>query len=461
MEQRDTNYRYRQLAKIVVEADGPIAIGTGSKNILTDALIARDVNGLPFIPATSIAGVLRHALHLNADEDKIFGFQSADGGKGSEIIFTDALMVGADGKVIDGLAKIDWQNDFYRAYRELPIRQHVSLNENGISKPTGKFDNEVAYKGTRFVFEFEIYLKEQQSAAFDRIVSKLYDETLRIGGGAHCGYGKLKVVSCMTASIDLAEPEDLSNYSKKSSCLSADWTCYKEQKPTAAVGGTDGWTRYELQLSPCDFFMFGSGVGDDQADNVPMSEIVVEWNGGKPVIRENQVLIPATAVKGALAHRTAYHYNRSQRLFVKNADLDAPGIETDATVGGNNPAVSAIFGMLSDGDGRTKPGSILLSDVIEGDMSTKLFFHNKIDSFTGGTVDGALFQEKSVWGKGKSYTLRILVQNEALKEESYREAFEQSLRDLCSGMLPLGGVTNRGNGMFTGQLIKNGELCKQ
>ena len=69
-------YNYRQLAKIVVEAASPLAIGTGATHILTDSPVVTDINGLPFIPATSLAGVIRHAL----DDDSLFGFPDADGG---------------------------------------------------------------------------------------------------------------------------------------------------------------------------------------------------------------------------------------------------------------------------------------------------------------------------------------------------------------------------------------------
>ena len=38
------------------------------------------------------------------------------------------------------------------------------------------------------------------------------------------------------------------------------------------------------------------------------------------------------------------------------------------------------------------------------------------------------------------------------------EAFIKSLKDIKTGMLPLGGGVNRGNGCFSGKLYKNGEL---
>ncbi len=94
-------YPYRHIARITFEAESPIAIGTGNKSIETDAPVAIDINSLPFIPATSIAGVLRHAVGDNTD--KFFGFQKADNGEGSKIIFTDAVMIGVDGKALDGI----------------------------------------------------------------------------------------------------------------------------------------------------------------------------------------------------------------------------------------------------------------------------------------------------------------------------------------------------------------------
>ena len=77
-------YRYRLLASVVMEAAAPLAAGSGQKSIMTDATVARDANGLPYIPGTSIAGVIRHAMKKHADMDKCMGFQRATDGKGDK-----------------------------------------------------------------------------------------------------------------------------------------------------------------------------------------------------------------------------------------------------------------------------------------------------------------------------------------------------------------------------------------
>lgn len=158
--------------------------------------------------------------------------------------------------------------------------------------------------------------------------------------------------------------------------------------------------------------------------------------------------MPASSVKGALAHRTAYNYNRQNHLYVGNAE---------AFTCDRNPAVAAVFGTA--GDGGTKRGTrgnIIMGDVIGKEKCEKLFFHVKNDYFSGGTIDGALFQEKSIYGRDTVYEEEILVRKDALEQSVVREAFEQSLRDICNGLLPFGGCVGRGNGFFTGELYKDG-----
>lgn len=454
-----TRYTYRHIVRLTVEAATPLAVGTGKgSDILTDAPVAKDVNGLPYIPATSIAGVLRHAMGYTNDADgNIFGYISKtgnDSGHGSDIIFTDAVMVGKDGKALDGIQNIDWDDEFYRYFQDLPIRQHVRINDKGTAENNGKFDNEVVYKGTRFVFEIELVCdKDTDKEHIAKAIDHLCDCTLRIGGGTRKGYGKLKVVKCQRASLDLFKAEDLEKYIRKSSSLAEDWDGFAEELKIAPSGHS-GWTHYRLTLSPVDFFMFGSGMGDNEgdADNVYASELVVSWSGidGTPSFDGNKrVLIPGSSVKGALAHRTAYHYNKILKRFA--------GKENEAKVGSDNEAVAAIFGK-ADGNDFTR-GRLLIDDILQGqaDAKSKVFFHNKIDQFTGGTIDGALFQEKVVYGKGGEYTLNIYVEDKALADEDIKHAFEQSLRDICIGLLPLGGITNRGNGIFTGTATKTDE----
>lgn len=455
-----TRYTHRHIARLTVEAETPLAIGTGkSCDILTDAPVAKDVNGLPYIPATSIAGVLRHAMGYadkdkDKDKDNPFGYISKsndndDSGHGSDIIFTDAVMVGKEGKALDGIQDIEWEDEFYRAFQDLPIRQHVRIKDNGTAENNGKFDNEVVYKGTQFVFEIELMSNKDDKDSNEHItkaIEKLRDCTLRIGGGTRKGYGKLSIVDCRQASLDLSKPEDLEKYLKKSSSLAEDLDGFAENAEIKSLDNSD-WTHYQLKLKPLDFFMFGSGMGDSDADNVYVSEYVV--SRGESIDNNKRVLIPGSSVKGAIAHRTAYHYNKIKGNFAGKQN-------PKEITGSNNEAVAAIFGEKKSDNTFTR-GRLLIDDVIKGqaEPKSKPFFHNKIDQFTGGTMDGALFQEKVIYDKDTEYTFDIYVENSALADDDIKKAFEQSLRDICTGLLPLGGITNRGNGIFTGTATEN------
>lgn len=69
-------FPYRILLRVVLEATTALAVGSGEKDITTDALVATDANGLPYLPGTTIAGVLRHTLAAALDVesiDQVFG----------------------------------------------------------------------------------------------------------------------------------------------------------------------------------------------------------------------------------------------------------------------------------------------------------------------------------------------------------------------------------------------------
>ena len=448
-----TRYTHRHIVRLTVEAATPLAVGTGKgSDILTDAPVAKDVNGLPYIPATSIAGVLRHAMGYvdNKTDGNPFGYidgaDNGDSGHGSDIIFTDAVMVGKEGKALDGIQNIEWKDEFYRVFQDLPIRQHVRITEKGTAENNGKFDNEVVYKGTRFVFEIELVSDNGNDNHIEKAVEHLRYCTLRIGGGTRKGYGKLSIVDCRQASLNLSNPEDLEKYLNKSSSLAEDWAGFTKISVIESLDDSK-WTHYQLKLKPLDFFMFGSGMGDSDADNVYVSELVVSQ--GESIDNNKHVLIPGSSVKGAIAHRTAYHYNKIKGNFAGKQN-------PKEITGSNNEAVAAIFGEKKSDNTFTR-GRLLIDDVIKGqaEPKSKPFFHNKIDQFTGGTMDGALFQEKVIYDKDTEYTFNIYVEKDALNDDDIKKAFVQSLRDICTGLLPLGGITNRGNGIFTGIATEN------
>lgn len=445
----NTNYRYRLLARLVLQAETPLAIGCGESDITTDSLVARDVNGLPYIPGTSLAGVLRGFLEVD-DESKLWGYQVKEKGRGSEVIFSEGKILDSKGEVVDGI--IDpyevLDDPLLSYYVELPIRQHVSINERGVASKTGKFDQQIVYKGTQFCFEMEIVSESGAVADIEIIVNALRSKSFRIGGGTRNGYGKLKVVSAKTIVLDLKD--DLTRYLSKSSNLqeASEWWNDVKEGPSDALDD-ERFANYELCIEPLDFFVFGSGYGDDTgaADSTSVKEGIVKdgkFEGGK-------TLIPATSVKGAVRHRVAFHYNkfRGKRFG-----------DPEAAIASTNLAVRELFG-YNDGK-KLYRGKVIISDVFEAPAKSVLMTHVAIDRFTGGAEKGALFTEQTDYGKGMKFRINISVDKSAFDKDSDEQpilkAFEETLTDICKGMLPLGGSVNRGHGIFNGSLAKDGNV---
>jgi CRISPR/Cas system CSM-associated protein Csm3 (group 7 of RAMP superfamily) len=441
-----SQYRYRFISRIVIEAVTPIAVGSGDKDIITDARVIKDVNGLPYIPGTSLAGVLRHAVGENGSNSPFWGFQDRNDGRGSEIIFSNANLVNSDGVAVDGF--VDTNNEFLGHYMNLPIRQHAKINDKGTAAKTGKFDEEIVFKGSRFCFEIEVLSKDGDESLLDDIIKQFYKGSFRLGGGTRSGFGEMKVVWYKKRSLDMNAADERKIYLDKSSSLS-DSSFWKDiEEKNNGTDADEGWTKYERNLKPDNFFLFGSGFGNDDADMTPVTESCANWTGTEAKFVDNNILIPATSVKGALAHRVAFYYNQ---LTGYMADQNDPK-DYKNHVGNKNDAVVALFGTEDTETPDIQMGNVMISDVIQETPDCKkhekILNHVSIDRFTGGAIDGALFSESVTDGRESEFSLRIMVNGKAFAKEHVKESFEKALNDICSGMLPLGGGVNRGNGIF-------------
>ncbi|MBE3606712.1 hypothetical protein CCAL13119_07115 [Campylobacter sp. RM13119] len=429
----------RYVAHVVIEAQTPLKVGGGKSGLLYDAPVQKDFNSLPMVLGTSLAGILRAALENNSDDKafvaEIFGTKDEsrpENQKGSKLAISNALLVGKDDMVYEKL--LEQKDSFLSNFSDLPIREHTAITAMGVAKDASKFDEEIVFKGTRFKFSLELDGSESE---FRQVLNLLGLPTLRLGGGGSKGFGKLKIVEIKYAHLGLDEYSSSLNDNAIS------------QKFELSTQTSNEFIKYELRITPENFFMFGSGFGDEDADMTPVFESVIDYDSGD--IANKQILIPASSIKGALSHRTAFYYNKAM--------LDES--KEHKNVGEQNTAVREIFGFKKDKNINGKKGRVLISDCFksynkQGEKSiTKTFDHVAIDRFTGGAIDGALFQEKTI-GLREEFCIEIYLNSKDLSDTKSLDAFENALRDVATYRLPLGGATTKGHGFFSGNVYKNG-----
>lgn len=447
---RDTIY----LARVILEALTPLKIGNGSENFLTDSTIGRDANGLPYLPATTIMGLIRHGID-EASANRIMGFEGKEG-HGSFLSMSEGKLLDSNGKAVDGLkdpSEID-NDEFLKRFKHLPIRQHVKISHKGTAEDGAKFDEEVIPKGTRFVFEFELRSDDSEGKAdFELLTTSLQSDLFRIGGGSRKGFGKIAIRDMRLSTLHLDNKADFDAWLDKKSSLEAEWSHYSPIASKRSNESEDSITRYELRLVPDDFLLFSAGIADPETgiDLAVIREPFIEWTNGRGHWHDRQtsLVIPASSVKGALSHRTAYHYNRLCGIF-SDGIYEKPN---------GNLAVEELFGTTGDAKGvGKKSGKALFSDIVkESSASTHPFNHVMIDALTGGAIAGALFDEAPLFAKDETLTIEIIVLDSHNFSENVLPAFEEALKDVCLGLLPFGGGVGRGNGRMKGKLFKNGQ----
>jgi len=414
----------RYIAHITIEAETPLKVGSNASDFLQDSPVQKDWNGLPIILGTSIAGVLRK--EFKGDDKYIFGKED-----GSRVIFSNALLLNEKKEVSEKL--LLEKSDFLKLFDNLPIREHTAITEKGVALDGSKFDEEVVYKGTQFKFSIEIV---EDKESFEQILNLLYSNSFRLGGGSTKGFGKIKVVEIKTTKLDLEHYSSSLNYK------------LQDDKIYSKSDISSNYITYTLKIKPDDFFMFGSGFGDSDADLTPVYEKVIDYEKARlddEMIK--MILIPASSIKGAIAHRTTYHYNLKQKYFIGSEKA--------------KESIKELFGEAKNSkiDIDASKGKILISDCFKSNNNqTKTFDHVAIDRFTGGAIDGALFQEKTI-ADIREYEIDILLEKEI--EYEYIEAFECALKDITTGMLSLGGMTTKGHGVFSGKILKDSELLNK
>ncbi len=483
------NFRY--IARIILEAQTPLFVGSGEASLLKDALVQRDFQDLPMIPGTSLAGVLRHAflegyktreLNLYSEEEKdhyfklldLFGAQFRDrpkhkkeekeafenwykkkfktkkapDGLGSRLKISSAYFLLSGNKVAEGFTtKIP---DYLKErLANLPVRKHVKINDKGVAASTGLFDNEVVYKGARFIFEIELSGTSEDKSIWEDIIKEFHSPIFRIGQGTRKGYGRLKVSSIYNRIFDLEK--DFDEYLNHDPSFNANLDFAKTTDSIVSEK-----LSYHLSLEPDSFFIFSEGFGDTETDNRPLTEEVMLY-GDKDINFMEQTVIPASSIKGAIAHRVAFHYNKSKKVFSDEMETE----DFIKYIGDNNDAVKILFGKKGDigsKDDKGSRGIVILDDLYYDDIdNSKILNHVTIDRFTGGAIDGALFSEKVSFKKDNKIAFSVYLSNSNVVEEIIH-ALEETLKDICKGFLPLGGMSTKGHGMFTGSLKRNNEL---
>lgn len=438
------------LALVTLEALSAHGIRSGAADAVQDVVLLRDANDLPALPGTSLAGLLRHLYSTEYGSelaDQLFGFAQGDEGHSSAISLGWALAHDSQNQVLEGLRE-DTQADpiLYELSQPHPIiRQRVRLNARGSAADTGKFDVSLIPAGTRYstLVGFWSDGSEQEEQQWQNLLTLFYSPFFRIGHGTRAGAGVFRVQALHTNRWDLQTAEGKAGY------LGRPRTRMQARNmPILNLQPLDTSLQVELNLTSEAGWRIGGGdvplgfTAGETPDLLPQSEWRIEWKNDKAAVAQRMHLLPATAVKGALVHRFAFHY----RCLTDNWVTDTP---KDAH---EEQAVKDVFGVAGDREVEGMAGLVFIDDLYLADTQTASQMHNRIDQFTGGVMNGALFEEGLLWQTPIQLKLQFQHSQRLTNlAPQVRQALQRTLEDLASGQLPLGASGSRGQGVFVAE----------
>ncbi len=449
------------IARITIELCSPLLIASGQSNDDFDANLLRDANDLPMIPGTSLAGVLNH-LAQDAS-DKALSQLLGDREQRSCLQVSSAMLHNSQNQVCEGLLldiEKDELLDFLHQHEPM-ARDRVALNERGVAVDKGKYDFVAVPSGARFSFELKLQTEEDHKTQWQILLSLLNSPQFRLGQKTRSGLGQVKVIRAYQFTANLLEQADQQRFHDLSKRL-GDITGMQ----ALAMNGIQlndvakNSKQYRLDVQAEGGLRVGQGHHafdrslSKPADALIWSEPCIQWSGtDQACIQKHQRVIPASGIKGALVHRTLYHYRRLTQDFIDEASNNKAKEFTHIEL---PEALQGLFGIVTqDNSIPAQAGCIMIDDVYLDDKNLQVMTqqHNSIDRFTGGTREHVLFAEEILWQP--RFSIHIALNKSKAFAQHSIEAFECALQDITQGNLAIGAGASKGHGYLEGTINVN------
>lgn len=416
-----------------LRTQSPLRIGSGVDDGLTDILILKNKQGQPFIPGTALAGVLRSEM---AD---IYGEEAAK-----------ALFGAIDGKAANqSMLNI---SDVVLLSKGIVVRDGVAIDElTGVAKPGAKFDFEALERGAVGEVTIELTIRQNdvdkalpisyehssysvQGDCYGELAATLADLLTRgisVGALTTKGYGKI-------AGKDAVAVYDFNFADAKAA---KQWFAYvsEDKLPQAAYKGVAETAKaaenFYLEVACAlqgAMLIRNFDVDDSKQAEGEATLSAVQLKSGEDYV------IPGTSWKGVLR-------SRAYKILLNLTHDDIQLVQK---------LINKLFGFASDGAKNIGKRSKLMveeSYISFNKLKAMTQTRNRIDRFTGSTIDSALFAEEPVW-QPKHDNAAISLKA-CLKSCTQAEAGLLLLlvKDLWLGNLNIGSGKGIGRGVLLGR----------
>ena len=412
---RQIRQRYVITGQLVL--DTPASFSNGETSGTEIVILEDAVDGGPLLPGASLAGALRQYV-LTREQ----GYRTEDASTTlATQLFGEALdndTVRMESRVIVADAPGEGQ---------LTRREGVKIAGATRTADEGMlFSTQVWEVGTTFKLCFELVVyeddKDELAQAFAAALQALGTGEIPLGGRKQRGYGRVHVADWHVCHYDLANPKALGAW-LRGECPTDDTQVFFA---AAHLADRRQYVRVDATFRLCDSLLIRAESDFAQKEHLT--------SGGQPVLSGTSLAgaLRARALKIAKTVNPTYGAELVDDLFGQH------GAE------GNSESLSASRVRVEE-----RP--------ITGGMFDYIQNRAKIDRFTGGAFETALFDERPLFAQDGTYT-QIQLELRYPADEKLRHKLNAqvgllllTLKDLWTEDLPLGGEASVGRGRLHGQ----------
>jgi CRISPR/Cas system CSM-associated protein Csm3 (group 7 of RAMP superfamily) len=408
-------YNDRITGKIIINAsltnETPLLIGKGAgESVDIEAL--RMPDGKPYIPASSMAGVLKHFMvshNLSQDNNHFWGRS----GKNEKNPLQSHLR-------IDDLVPVNTPGN------DVVMRDGVKINyKTGTAEDKKKYDYQVVEPGLIFPFRAELTIRDSMNTKdvegfVANVKMTISHQGFRIGAFTNTGFGKLSCTKFQAYNFKFPNDADAwFDYLNSGQISLPEMNLNApEEIKTHGVFSIEAVFRLKSSL-----IIGAYGIDGNEPDKSQLKS-------------RGHFILPGKSIRGAIRHRAVKILNTQDVLEAENF-------------------INTLFGYVSEDNREQKKGRLRVEEYLFKPDEVEAMEQNRIriDRFTGGVIDGALFNSEPVWTKGEeAVRLSFTILEKATSDE--KKLLLLLLKDLWLEDLAIGGEKNVGRGILTGQEAK-------